>query len=222
MTGPAQAVAEAGGRVLAGATRLLGRARPAAKPLHPHGRLAAGRLVRHGAGTSPGERTGVDWLDEPGSDEALVRTSRATGLPEPLPDIHGLAVRVPVEPDGYADLLFATTAWNRVGRHVLLPTRSVGPTLSTLLPYRCAAGPLVLGARRTGTSYRISWARVGGPWRELGELQVDETTEPDALVSFDPVLHHPPGITPYSWVTRLRERAYATARRSRGEDPTEE
>ena len=53
-----------------------------------------GRIYRHGL--DPG--TGVPWIDEPGEDE-VVRLSRAIGL-RGLPDIHGLAVRVPVEGGG--------------------------------------------------------------------------------------------------------------------------
>lgn len=168
-------------------------------------------MIRYG---TP-EPVGVPWLDDPGDDEALVRTSRAIGLPAPLPDFHGLALRVP-SPAGHADLLFATTAWNRVGRHLLVPTFGVGTTLSTLLPYRTAFGAVVIGARHAGSSYRLYWAPVGGHWRDLGELSLDATAEPDATVSFDPMVNHPPGLTPYSWVRRLRERSYATARAHRG------
>jgi hypothetical protein len=197
--------------VLAGATELIADVRSAEKPLHPHGRIRRGRLVRYGAA----QGTGVPWLDERGDDEALVRTSRAVGLPAPLPDFHGLAVRVP-QASGHADLLFATTAWNRVGRHFLVPTLGVGPTLSTLLPYRTPVGAVVLGARHVGISYQLYWATVGGQWRDLGELHLDVAVDPDADVSFDPMLNHPDGLTPYSWVRRLRERSYARARAHRG------
>ncbi len=208
---PGRAIAGAGGRVLAGATHVMADVRAAQKPLHPHGRLQRARLVRYGVP----QPTGVRWLDESGDDEALVRTSRAIGIPSPLPDIHGLAVRVPDGGSGFADLLFATTAWNRVGRHLLVPTLATGPTLSTLLPYKTEAGPVVVGARHVGTAYQLYWAPVGGGWRDLGELRMEAAEEPDAVVSFDPVLHHPPGLTPYPWVARLRERSYAVARRSR-------
>ena len=204
-------IADAGGRVLAGATHLVADLRATEKPLHPHGRLVRARLIRYGAP----QPTGVRWLDEGGDDEALVRTSRAIGTPPRLPDFHGLAVRVPDGGAGYADLLFATTAWNRIGRHVLVPTLATGPTLSTLLPYKTAAGPVVLGARHVGTAYQLYWAPVGGGWSDLGELRMETAEEPDAVVSFDPVLHHPPGLTPYPWVARLRERSYAVARASR-------
>ena len=49
-----------------------------------------GRIYRHGLSGA-----GVPWLDEPGEDEVVVRLSRAIGLPGGLPDIHGLAVRIP-------------------------------------------------------------------------------------------------------------------------------
>ena len=204
-------IADAGGRLLAGATELVADIRAADKPLHPHGEIRGGRMVRYRAPRP----SGVAWLDEPGVDDALVRTSRAIGLPSPLPDFHGLALRVPDGSSGHADLLFATTAWNRVGRHLLVPTLTVGPTLSTLLPYRTAAGPVVLGARQVGVSYLLYWAPVGGRWRELGELRLDAPANPDAEVSFDPMLHHPAGLTPYPWVRRLRGRSYAVARAHR-------
>jgi hypothetical protein len=220
LTHPTRALADAGGRLLAGATELIADVRAADKPLHPEGQLFPGHLSRYGA--SP--PSGVPWLDEAGDDEVLVRTSRAVGTPAPLPDIHGLAIRVTLPAGGFADLLLATTAWNRVGRHLLVPTLAVGPTLSTLLPYRTDAGPVVLGARHVGTTYQLFWSRVGRrTWWDLGELVLDRDPAPDATVSFDPILHHPPGLEQYPWVTRLRERAYATARSHRhGEHPDSE
>jgi hypothetical protein len=207
-----QAVASAGGRLLAGATELLADVRSAEKPLHPHGQLLRGRLYRYGTD----QPKGVAWLDARGTDEVLVRTSRAIGTPAPLPDIHGLAIRVPDATGGFADLLLATTAWNRFGRHLLVPTLAVGPTLTTLLPYRTDIGPVVIGARHVDTAYQLFWARAGRqPWWELGELILEGTPEPDATVSFDPIRHSPPGMTHYPWITRLRERAYATARAHR-------
>lgn len=212
---PVLAAASAGGRLLAGAAGVLADVRAAEKPLHPHGQLLPGRLYRYGAA----QPTGVPWLDESSNDEVLVRTSRAVGTPAPLPDVHGLAIRVPDATGGYADLLLATTAWNRWGRHLLVPTLGAGPTLSTLLPYRTGTGPVVIGARNVGTAYLLFWARVGHrTWHELGELVLDRVPAPDASVSFDPLLHHPPGMTHYPWIIRLRERAYATARAHRHQD----
>jgi hypothetical protein len=77
-----------------------------------------------------------------------VRESRSVGLPEGLPDIHGLAVRV-TNPDGTpGDLLLATTGWGRLTRFVLTVSRTTyGRPMTTLLPYRTDAGPVLLGAR---------------------------------------------------------------------------
>jgi len=74
------------------------------KPLHPRGVVLPATVHRYGAPAA----FGVPWLDEPGSQPALVRFSRGGGLPTPLPDVLGIALRI--DPDGDpGDLLFATT-----------------------------------------------------------------------------------------------------------------
>ena len=80
-----------GGAALGGVFRVVAAVRPTAKPLHPRGTVRRGRLHRHGAEPP----TGVAFLDVAATDEVLVRESRATGLPRPLPDVQGLALRVP-------------------------------------------------------------------------------------------------------------------------------
>jgi len=204
--------AEAGGRALAAVTAGLASVRAAAKPLHPEGRLYAGRLLRTGTATL----VGVPWLDEPGEDDAIVRISRAIGLPDALPDFQGLAIRVR-DRAGDADLLFASTGWDPVTRHVLLPRWAQGRPQTTLLPYRTAAGPVVLGARGDDAGFDLWWAPVGKGWRTLGRLELGERLDIPTAVSFDPVKHQPPGLDQYRWVEQLRERAYATARSRRGE-----
>ena len=44
----------------------------------------------------------------------------------------------------------------------------------------------------------------------------DPAAASDASISFDPVAHTVPGLEVYDWVRRIREPAYAAARRSRG------
>lgn len=211
---PARLAAGAGGLVLAAVTRLAA-ARPAAKPLHPRGAVVRGTLQRFGAAGA----TGVPWLDQPGSDEVLVRRSRALGLPDGVPDVLGLAVRVPTPDGGHGDLLFATTGLGPVTRFTLLPARTSRPTaFTTLLPYRTPAGPVLLGAQPRGPNgFSLSWAAGAGVWHGFAELRLHEESvgEPDALVSFDPVTCPVPGLESYGWVRRLREPAYRTARRSR-------
>lgn len=203
-------VADAGGMVLAGATRAIAAVRPAAKPLHPDGEVLNGRLERYGVVAS----SGVPWLDEPGEDRVLVRLSRAIGLPTPLPDIHGLAIRVFSAQDT-GDLLLATTGWSRFGRRVLLPSRTAtSRPLTTLLPYRTARGPVTIGAQASSPrKYELSWAPNGGEWQVFAALVLGARV--DEQVSFDPVRNQLPGLEQYSVVTRLRERAYRRARQSR-------
>ena len=210
-----RAASSAGGQVLRAATGLVSH-RPAAKPLHPRGAVLRGTLHRHGS-RSP---SGVPWIDRAGEDRVVVRESRAVGAPSPTPDIFGLALRVPVE-GSHADLLFASTGLGRLSRFTLTFGRApYSRPLTTLLPYRAPAGPLVLSAvyvdrRRVS----LAWAAKWGRWHRFAELVMDEepSEADDQPVSFDPVRHQLPGLRTYSWVRRLREPSYARARRSRGD-----
>jgi hypothetical protein len=160
----------------------------------------------------------VPFLDESRTDEVLVRESRAAGLPRPLPDVRGLALRVP-NPDGsVGDVLFSSTGLGRLTRFVLLPTLSTyGRPMTTLLPYDTDAGPVHLGVRATGPDrLELLYAVGGGDWQQLGELELSER-EGDQDVSFDAVRNTLPGLRQYAAVRRLREPAYAAARSSRGE-----
>src|SRR3954452_24869841 len=122
-------LARAGGTALASVIRGVSALRLSGKPLHPRGIVVRGTLQRRGLDTA----TGVAWLDEPGQDDVLMRWSRAIGLPSPVPDIHGLAIRVD-RSDGYGDVLFATTGWSGPTRAVLLPGISGDRAMTTLLP----------------------------------------------------------------------------------------
>jgi hypothetical protein len=206
------ASASAAGQVLAGATRSLALVRPAAKPLHPRGELMRGRLYRHGLRPA----TEVDWLDQPGEDDVLVRLSRAIGLPGALPDIHGLAVRIPVE-GGVGDLLFASTGWGRLSRYVLTAARSPqARPMTTLLPYRAPVGAVLLGARANGAeSFELSCATRDSDFQVFADLRLSRCAVDDPDVSFDPVRHQLPGLDQYPAVERLREPAYRRARDSR-------
>ena len=202
----------AAGSALSATVRTMAALRPAAKPLHPEGIVLTATLERRGSAVP----TGSAWVDEPGRDEVVVRLSRAIGLPEVVPDIHGLAVRVPT-PAGEGDLLFASTGWGLLGRFVL--TFGGGPEsrpMTTLLPYRTSAGPALLGVRATGPQvYEMSWCRPRGEWHPFAELRLSDDRATDQAISFDPVRNQLPGLTQYPWVRRLREPSYRSARRSR-------
>ncbi|MBA2952683.1 hypothetical protein GON03_21915 [Nocardioides sp. MAH-18] len=199
--------------MLAGATQAIGALRTAAKPLHPDGEVYAGGLARRG--TAFGPHTGVPWIDEPGADDVVVRLSRAVGLPDGVPDIHGLALRV-LGPDGPADVLFANTGTRRLTRFALTASRHPrARPMTTLLPYRAPSGPVLLRVDSAGPgSYELSWARPSSRWHPFATLHVDERLG-DPTVSFDPIVHRLPGLAQYPAVLRLREPAYRRARRSR-------
>lgn len=217
---PRVAASTAGG-VLAGAARLLSRLRPSTKPLHPRGDVVVGTLVR----TENVRRSGVRWLDTAGTDDVLVRVSRAVGLPPPLPDVHGIAIRVPVGGD-HADLLFASTGEGPLTRFVLLPGREIGTRpLTTLLPYRGPRGPIFLGCRPIGRatddaasprSFALLWSHRLGDWVEFARLELSDSSGADPSISFDPITNPLPGLPPYGWVRRLREPAYRAARDESG------
>ncbi|MCQ6271241.1 SRPBCC family protein [Pseudarthrobacter sp. R1] len=166
----APAVTDTAGRAFAALFRLLKVARPD-RPIHPKGRGLAGKVTR--TGTS-GEPSGLDWLDAPGIDPVVARFSRSAGLPQTLPDVLGLALRVTPSrnsvsgttldagadggaagggsdgsgPDGAADILFASTGWQLPGRFLLQPRLDVSSaTFTTLMPYRGRKGPVLLGLR---------------------------------------------------------------------------
>ncbi|WP_063759059.1 hypothetical protein [Streptomyces globisporus] len=114
--------------------RAAARRRGSRPALHPRGVVLTGRLTVPG----PPPAWGVPWLDRPGSYQVTARWSRAAGLPYPLPDGLGLALRV-VDAEGPGrplELLLTTSGRSGPVRHVPLPRLSAtaGP-YSTLLGY---------------------------------------------------------------------------------------
>lgn len=205
------------GRGLATMFFVVGRLRQGrGKALHPRGTVLSGRLVRHG-----GFGTGVQWIDDAGSGPVVVRLSRSVGLPPPLPDVLGLALRIPVAGGRHGDVLLSTTGHRRVSRFLLRP--AVRPRQSfygTLLPYRSPSGPLLIGAQpaEDGTGrLHLVWSRPTGGWQVFGtlELPLVPATGPDTELSFDPTMHEVPGLENYDWVRRLRQPSYAAARCAR-------
>ena len=215
----ARLLPSAGGAALGAVFSVVSRIRPAAKPLHPRGRLVSATVRRTGLDPP----VGVAWLDEPGRDDVLARVSRAVGLPPPVPDIGGLAVRVLETSGREADLLFATTGMGALSRYLLRFSSSPHTRPhSTLLPYRTPSGAVVLAAVpwADGAGYELLCADAAGPWRRFGQLELEQAppgAPVDALVSFDPIRNTLPGLEPLAWVRRLREPAYASARRARGD-----
>ena len=216
-----------GGATLAAAFSGLGRLRRG-KPIHPQGVTLSGTLTRHGAFP----HVGAPWLDEAGEHEVLARISRSVGLPRSLPDVQGLALRLSLDA-GRADLLLAATGRGALGRFVLVPHRRPGLGFyGSLLPYTAGDHLVQLAAEVTDRrelpvevdllpavlrarplELRLLAAPLLGEWRPYGTLILGGDAGPD--LDFDPVLHPLPGLSLPRWLRRLREPAYAAARRTR-------
>ncbi len=207
------APALAGGALLGAVFGLVGILR-ANRPLHASG-VVFDAEVRRTGGSAP---TGCGWLDAPGTDRGLVRLSRAVGLPDPLPDVLGLALTFRDTGAARCDLLLATTGLAPGARHVLLPRRDPGRARYTsLLPYRGPCGPVLLAAVPVGWSplrFQLMSAGLVGGWQRFGTLDLSGAGDPDPRRAprFDPVRHPLPGLTYYPALAALREPAYAAAR----------
>ncbi|WP_240721008.1 SRPBCC family protein [Pseudarthrobacter sp. NamE2] len=222
--GIAPGLSVAAGQAFAGLFRLLKLVRPD-RPIHPHGLGLTGELTRTG---NPFESSGVEWLDSPGLDTVEARFSRSAGLPQVLPDVMGLALRVtPGDAPGNApaDVLFSSTGWRVPGRFLLRPRLDVdGATMSTLMPYRGSSGPVLLGLRTLSLPpgslsagewvLGLYWARPTGRWQPCGELRLHAGADPgDTPLRFNPLKNQPPGAQAYAWTRRLREGSYRAAQR---------
>ncbi|GAA1269916.1 SRPBCC family protein [Arthrobacter pascens] len=250
---------ELAGRAFAAVFKAIKALRPD-RPIHPRGISLVGELTRHGLqdgpagsmpagmpagapGSMPGGRSGISWLDAPGTDQVRARFSRSVGLPDALPDILGLALRIGAGP-GAADVLLATTGWGFPARFLLLPRLDVGAArFSTLMPYRGADGPVLLGLRtfslppratgraETGGGFRdalaegrwvlaLSFATPAGRWVHAGTLTLRaDPDQEDTPARFDPLQHPLQGAGTYAWARRLREHSYRTARGPEPQNP---
>lgn len=201
------------------------------RPIHPKGVVLDGSLRWIGRAQDSGMR----WVDEPPSAPVQVtaRVSRGAGLPEPLPDIIGLALRLQTE-TGAADLELASTGFGVPSRFWLAPQRSPSRArLTTLLPYRGDHGPVLIAARtlapgdlptaldelagaleRAPWRLRLYWATPLGAWHAFAELELRRPPGAvDRLLRFDAVRHPLPGARHYRWVVALRQPSYELVQR---------
>ena len=180
-----------------------------------------------------------------GERPAYVRFSRGFGLPEPLPEILSVAIKVP---DAYGpgrdqDLLMTATGDRPVLRHVFFVGRShLAKRFSTVLPFRVGAKTMVLGAvprvAPTGAggddlseleavaaagrlSFELQVATPLGPWHPVARLDVGEqlAEEESFALGFNSDTSGG-GIEPVGSVNRLRGAAYdASIANRRSEAP---
>jgi hypothetical protein len=220
--------ARGAGRLVAVPLGALARLRRG-KPMHPRGAVFDGVLERWGS--APG--WGVPWLDEVATEPVLVRFSRGAGLPAPVPDLLGLAVRVPHDTQPI-DLLVTTTGRGPLLRWIPLPRRDAAAPYTSIMGYRSDAGTLRIAAlpefraapsepgalaaavRERRLAFTLAAARGAQRWRTFGRLTLTAPRAPlDPDVRFDAVQHPPPGLAADGPLARFRAPAYARARAAR-------
>ncbi len=215
------------GRLVAPTFRLLTRLR-GARVFHPHGRAYATEVEV--APTAP---------IAAGRYQGIVRLSRGVGLPEPWPDVMGLAVRV-LNADGVGglqDLLLVSSLPAVGGRHLILPGRGYGGAFySSVLPVRTGSRTVIVGARPVWTGHPQPLARLAeidravggalrgfdlllarplGAWSHLARVHLTRPLpagDGEAL-RFDPY-HQAAGLAPVGVLNALRRRSYAASQRA--------
>lgn len=211
-----------------------------ARSLHPDG------VVFEGTFTVPAPNSsvrGAPLLEGPGSHPAVVRLSRSVGLPQPLPDIHGLTVRlVDVHgPGRHQDFPLATSGDGALLHHLLLPTRGFSSLpYSSVLLYRIGPDLRLVGARVSGTSggggtdfdrllraiadgdasFELAVASPLGRWQPVGRLVLGEQVPlPEAeRIRFNP-WNTGGGIRPVGPLMGLRAGAYRGSQAGWSADP---
>ncbi|WP_235027293.1 phosphodiesterase [Dietzia psychralcaliphila] len=198
--------------VAAAVTRL---ARP--KALHPKGVVAHATLSVTGIG-----RTGSPLLDITGRWPATVRFSRAVGLPDAVPDIGGMAIRI--HADSPVDILLASTGLGPITRYVLTTGwRTTGRTMTSMFPVRIAGRQLLLAAIPTGDggTWTLQHATPLGKWETLGRLTVDTWEDDDKDLHFDPIGNRLPGSRYPRLLGALRDPSYPAPDEGPDETPDE-
>ncbi|PSL52829.1 hypothetical protein B0I31_111116 [Saccharothrix carnea] len=186
-----------------------------AKAFHPRGRWFEGTVT---ATFDPGLPLPVGVVEVSG------RLSKGVGTPGGLPDVLGLAFRLPGPWDVLLSTCFARVlprparTWTsaRYGtitpfrRHDRLVWLAAVPDPARLRSAALADLPAELGFR----------LEIGPPWRPIGRLVARPLDVDRDLPALDPVLNRPPGLDlAPDFLARARERAYRGSRRGRSPDP---
>jgi hypothetical protein len=202
------------------------------RAFHPDGVGFAATLEPLGAEEVSGSALGRE-------SEAVVRLSRALGLPEWLPDPCGLALRVP---DAYGrgrhqDLLLVSSGSAPLARHAISPARGFfDRPYSTVLPYRLEGrlvvfaalpepgsgqGPKLAELRRrdgAGLAFELALASPGGAWQRFARLALGERLDPAETerLDFDPT-NTGGGLELAGFLNRLRGPSYRSSQAGREE-----
>lgn len=206
------------------------------RPIHTRGTTLVGHVqwIRPTRPEAADRASGIAWIDEPPSDRrtpVIARLSRSLGLPAPLPDIIGLAVRVETDA-GEADIEFASTGVSVPLRFALLPHRRPSRAqFGIVLPYRGDRGPVLLRARTLGPPLPSGGAeldraleanpwRLGlfhatplGRWHPFAVLTLRLAPDQTDTRRFDAGRRPLPGADSYAWVRAVRQPSYDLVQR---------
>jgi len=208
------------------------------RSLHPIGIGYQGRLQ---VSAHPPARPAVPLFGAGAAHPALLRFSRGAGLPEPLPDALGVAIKLPDAhgPGADQDLLLTSSSDRPLLRRLLFPARSfLRGAFSTALPYELGGERVVLllvpiraadgaGDRRSGGAmgqlraaaadglrFELRTATTFGRSRPLATVTTDAplTADQTDTLRFNPWTTGP-GIRPAGWLNLLRDAAYRASQR---------
>jgi hypothetical protein len=187
---------------------------------------------------------GVPLFQAGATHQALLRFSRGAGLPEPLPDALGVAIKLPdVHGPGVdQDLLLTSSTDRPLLRRLLFPATSfVRGAFSTALPYDLGSERVVLllvpvptcdvrpaGREGRGALAELRAVAASGLELELRTAKSFGRSQPLATVTVGPPLSSDqteelrfnpwttgPGIRPSGWLNLLRDAAYQASQRGR-------
>jgi hypothetical protein len=201
------------------------------RPIHARGVVLSGEMTWLGTSIS----SGISWVDDAPRAPVSVtaRVSRSAGLPAPLPDVIGLALRVTTG-EGSADLELASTGIGVPGRFMLVPRRSPSrATYGMLIPYRSSDGPILICARSVPDRrlpsdlpgiadalavepwrLRLYFARPTGLWHVFAEMTLQTSADQDDhALRFDAQRRAVPGAASYRWEWLARQPSYRLAQR---------
>jgi hypothetical protein len=157
----------------------------------------------------------------PGEHAAIVRLSRGVGLPRPLPDVLGLAVRLVDAhgPSRHQDFLLVTSLDAPVLHHLILPgpLGPYGQSYSSVLPYRVGERLRLVGALPRRPDFDLATAPLAGRWTPFGRLRLGERLSQAAAeaLRFNP-WHTGGGIRPAGPLQAIRGPAYKGSQQGRG------
>ncbi|MEU8900630.1 phosphodiesterase [Nocardia sp. NPDC048505] len=204
-----------------------------ARVFHPDGLYLTGRLRADSE---------FEHLFGAGDQPVTARLSKGTAMPAGLPDVLGLAFRVPTRDNRPWDFALATTGTGALSRFLVTPARGWRTArFGSLLPYRFdSSDPTWIFAEPDHAqpdtasltaldghvednllTFLLTASSYAKPHRKFAELTLcqDEAVE-HPVDYFDPVLHCPPGVRMVPGaVNTLRELAYTGSRRGRHQIP---